>query len=175
MLNSNELAPWTNWIGTPKYDSQNVPIYKASETALDAFVHAASLIWVGYMAGVLQTTQVVYLAAATFMFCASAAYNILGCGMYFAPIFLRKVDHAAIFIYIAGCYTPFLTRRWALAFVWLFCIAGATLKLVLGRAFEISGACGYVILRIDVLVFLTNCCWDQALLVLDAPFTSTML
>jgi hemolysin III len=54
--------------------------------------------------------------------------------------FLRAIDHSAIFLLIAGTYTPFTlvalrdARGWSLfAFVWAIAAAGITLRLALRR------------------------------------------
>jgi hemolysin III len=65
----------------------------------------------------------------------SAAYNLASS----APRreFLRQLDHAAIFLMIAGTYTPFTTCRlhgiWAIgmtAAVWTGALTGAVIKLI---------------------------------------------
>ena len=55
----------------------------------------------------------------------------------------RRFDHAAIFVMIAGTYTPFLMNRvggdWGyglLSFVWSVAVVGAVLKLVFPRRWE---------------------------------------
>jgi hemolysin III len=55
----------------------------------------------------------------------------------------RRFDHAAIFIMIAGTYTPFLMNRmggaWGfglLSFVWLVAVVGAAMKLAFPRRWE---------------------------------------
>jgi len=69
------------------------------------------------------------------MFLASAAYNLASPRR--RPL-LRRLDHAAIFLMIAGSYTPFTTQRltgaWAwgmTAAVWTLALAGAAGKLFL--------------------------------------------
>ena len=69
------------------------------------------------------------------MFLASAAYNRASPRR--RPL-LRRLDHAAIFLMIAGSYTPFTTQRltgaWAwgmTAAVWTLALAGAAGKLFL--------------------------------------------
>jgi len=55
---------------------------------------------------------------------------------------LRRLDHAAIFLLIAGTYTPFagglhgLFGISLLAWVWAIALIGVLLKLVIGKAFE---------------------------------------
>jgi hemolysin III len=50
---------------------------------------------------------------------------------------MRRLDHAMIFIFIAGTYTPFCvlllppsSARWLLGLVWLGALAGATVSLI---------------------------------------------
>jgi hemolysin III len=72
----------------------------------------------------------------------SAAYNIARRSRH--RDLLRRFDHAAIFVMIAGTYTPFTTLalhgNWAVfmtALVWLIAAVGVGLKLVLPyRRFE---------------------------------------
>ncbi len=77
----------------------------------------------------------VYGACLLAMLVFSAAYNLAGPG---ASPLLRRFDHAAIFLLIAGSYTPFTTQRltgaWAVsmtAAVWTLAVAGAAGKLFL--------------------------------------------
>ena len=51
--------------------------------------------------------------------------------------FLKKVDHACIYIFIGGCYTPFVVinmdpayKYWFLTFVWLIVIFGVIYKFL---------------------------------------------
>jgi hemolysin III len=93
-----------------------------------------------------QTVSVlVYVAALVAMLALSAAYNFSR--LRWRPL-LRRLDHAAIFVMIAGSYTPFTTQRlhgpWALgmtAAVWVLALAGVAAKLFLpglGRRFWIG-------------------------------------
>jgi hemolysin III len=69
---------------------------------------------------------------ATFGF--SAAYNMVGDRIWTQT--LRRLDHAAIYLMIAGTYTPFTLiglhghgGKWLLALVWLVAVGGIVLKL----------------------------------------------
>jgi hemolysin III len=69
------------------------------------------------------------------VFLASAVYHALPPGR--AKLWARAVDHAAIFLFIAGSATPFALgtlKGWAgpatCALVWLLALAGAALKLM---------------------------------------------
>lgn len=91
----------------------------------------------------------VYAAALIAMFGASAAYN-LGYETRFRAI-LRRFDHSAIFLMIAGTYTPFTTRLiagqaalWSTAWIWSMALGGILLKLLTPGLFE----------RISVVMYL---------------------
>ncbi|MGI9170334.1 MAG: PAQR family membrane homeostasis protein TrhA [Caulobacteraceae bacterium] len=87
----------------------------------------------------------VYGACLIVMFLCSAAYNLASPRR--RPL-LRRFDHAAIFLMIAGSYTPFTTQRltgaWAwgmTAAVWGLALAAATAKLLapgLGKGFWVA-------------------------------------
>jgi len=77
----------------------------------------------------------VYAAAFFLLFVASCAYNLAPPSP--AKGLLRRADHVAIFLMIAGTYTALLSQAqpspWAialLAFVWTAALAGAAIKLV---------------------------------------------
>jgi hemolysin III len=67
--------------------------------------------------------------------------------------FFRKLDHAAIFLLIAGTYTPFLLTHlrgpwgWSLfGVVWGLCGAGAVFKLVFGERYRLTSTLAYLFL-----------------------------
>jgi len=84
----------------------------------------------------------IYAACLVAMFVASMAYNLASPKR--RPL-LRRLDHAAIFLMIAGSYTPFTTQRlhgawaWAMtAVVWTLALGAAAGKLFapgLGKGF----------------------------------------
>lgn len=74
------------------------------------------------------------------MYTSSALYHALRVSER-ALLWLRKLDHAAIFLFIAGTYTPVLLqalepawRPWALGLVWGLAALGVGLKLVTLKA-----------------------------------------
>lgn len=74
------------------------------------------------------------------MFAASALYHALRVGER-ALLWLRRLDHAAIFLFIAGSYTPFLveglgegSRAWALGLVWGLALLGVLFRLFFLKA-----------------------------------------
>src|SRR5208283_5095656 len=81
----------------------------------------------------------------------SAAYNLATNAR--RPEFLRRVDHAAIFLMIAGTYTPFTTCRlhgvWGIGMttaVWTGAVTGAVMKLTCPRRIERVSTAAYLAL-----------------------------
>ena len=118
-----------------------------AERSADRWVHMVGLsaaafgglVLLGLSLGFGPWTQT--LAIATYAAClmatflCSAAYNLASPKR---QPFLRRLDHAAIFLMIAGSYTPFTTQRlhgaiaWFMTLlVWLTAIAGVLGKLFL--------------------------------------------
>lgn len=129
------------------------PTYTFSERILDACVHVA-----GVLAGLtglvalliaaapslhpVSTASVaVYGTAMVVMFSCSAAYHLVPMPDWKDR--LRRLDQAAIFLKIAGTYTPFAIVSlggavgWVfLSAVWVVGLLGATAKLVLAARWE---------------------------------------
>jgi len=121
--------------------------YRASELAADRIIHVmgilAGLVGAAIMMGIaadivdrstLSATLVYSVCLLTMLGC-SAAYNLASSAS--RREFLRQLDHAAIFLMIAGTYTPFTTCRlhgvWAIgmtAAVWTGALTGAVIKLI---------------------------------------------
>lgn len=87
----------------------------------------------------------------------SAAYNLWPP----SPIkeLLRRFDHAAIFVMIAGTITPFVMNRVGgasgfglLAFVWAVAIGGIVMKLVFPRRWERVTVALYIGLGLSILI-----------------------
>jgi hemolysin III len=87
----------------------------------------------------------------------SAAYNLWPP----SPVkeWLRRLDHAAIFVMIAGTITPFVMNRlggtWGfglLAFVWIVAVSGIAMKLVFPRRWELATVGLYIGLGLSILV-----------------------
>jgi len=78
-----------------------------------------------------------------------------------ARLFLRKLDHAAIFLVIAGTYTPFLLTHlrgpwgWSLfGVVWGLCGAGAVFQLFFGSRYRVVSILAYLFLGWLIVVAL---------------------
>ena len=129
--------------------------YRASELAADRVIHV-----VGTLAGTAGSAILVGIAAAGAVlptFSSSLVYSVclvamLGCSSAYNLAsnpsrreFLRQLDHAAIFLMIAGTYTPFTTCRlhgvWAIGMtiaVWTGAVTGAVMKLICPRRLRAS-------------------------------------
>jgi hemolysin III len=129
-------------------------IQTAAELLADKVVHVVGLASGGTAAFVLMAlsafgrgladllSAAVYSLGLMAMLGCSAAYNIARLSP--RRELLRRFDHAAIFVMIAGTYTPFtilaLEGTWAIfmtALVWIIAATGVALKLLLPpRRFE---------------------------------------
>jgi hemolysin III len=101
--------------------------------------------------------SLIYAVCLLTMLGCSAAYNLASN----APRrrLLRRFDHAAIFLMIAGSYTPFTTCRldgvWAIgmtAAVWIGAVTGAVMKLICPRRIERVSIAAYLALGWMILV-----------------------
>lgn len=139
------------------------PNYRKSEQRADRCIHIVGLI-LGAAAFVVlvriaaQHGQVLpgiglilYGCALLGMLTCSALYNLTPPSP--RKDYLRRLDHAAIFVMIAGTYTPFLLIRMQnatgtalLLSVWGAAAAGAFLKLVYPRRFERLSIAAYLLL-----------------------------
>ena len=123
------------------------------ETLADWIVHGVGLVCglagsvgllamaASYSTGAPLVPISVYVAGLLAMLTCSALYHVLR--THPRRDWLRRLDHAAIFVMIAGTYTPVamlgLDRPWNLAVtlaVWIVAAVGVVLKLVRPRAIE---------------------------------------
>jgi len=139
-------------------NAQAAPHYsRAAERRADFVVHLTGLGLALLGAGVLMGLSigigaaerlwavVVYALGLVAMLALSTAYNFSAA--HHQPV-LRRLDHAGIFLMIAGSYTPFTTQHltgawsWAMtAGVWTIAGGGAVAKLLLpglGRRFWLA-------------------------------------
>lgn len=102
--------------------------------ALLAAVFSPQLIANAFRSGSIHGLAAsVYCASMILLFSVSAAYHWLPPGR--TKDLLRRLDHAAIFLFIAGSYTPFMLGSlaeeggyWILALVWLVATVGTVAK-----------------------------------------------
>jgi hemolysin III len=143
--------------------------YQASELAADRIIHM-----VGTLAGAVGSAILVGIAAAVAVrpiFSASLIYSVclvamLGCSAAYHLAsntsrreILRQLDHAAIFLMIAGTYTPFTMCRlhgaWAIgmtAAIWTGAVTGAVMKLICPHRVEQVSTVAYLALGWIILV-----------------------
>lgn len=129
------------------------PIYTRRARIADGLVHVigvplAVAAATGLLARVAQDGTARQLAAACVycmglvgMLSASAAYNLVWPGRL--KLILRRLDHAMIFVMIAGSYTPFALCALGpdlggplLAASWAVAVVGSTLKVLLGNRYR---------------------------------------
>jgi hemolysin III len=145
------------------------PPYRRSELIADRWVHG-----VGLASGVVAVAMLLALAGAR-----QDPRLVLGVGIYGFGLLamlacsalysltppsarkesLRRFDHGAIFVMIAGSYTPFLLNRigggwgWGmLGFVWSVAMMGAALALAAPRRFERAQLAAYLLLGWSMVV-----------------------
>ncbi len=143
--------------------------YRSGELAADRIIHV-----MGTLAGAVGSATLVGIAAAVAVpptFSASLVYSVclvamLGCSAAYNLAsnrsrrgLLRQLDHAAIFLMIAGTYTPFTTCRlhgvWAIGMttaVWTGAVTGAVMKLTCPRRVERVSTVAYLALGWMILV-----------------------
>jgi hemolysin III len=99
----------------------------------------------------------VYVIGLLSMLSCSAAYN-LAPALPMRPL-LRRFDKAAIFLMIAGTYTPFTARHlageWSVVltgFIWIAALFGVVAQLVVPRCFEGRSVIAYLLLGWVALV-----------------------
>ena len=143
--------------------------YRSGELAADRIIHTignfagvvGSVMLVGIAAGVAERpillASLVYSACLLTMLGCSAAYNLAASASRRG--FLRQLDHAAIYLMIAGTYTPFTACRlrgvWAIgmtAAVWTGAITGAAIKLICPRGIKPGSIVAYLALGWMILL-----------------------
>jgi hemolysin III len=128
------------------------PVNTRLEKIADACVHAAGVAFsivaavvlmmgaIGAAPAAIAIGLIVYSIGLIGMFAASAAYNLASRRRL--KEWLRRLDHAAIFVMIAGSYTPFalvvggVAGHAMLTAVWGIAAFGVILKLACPRRFE---------------------------------------
>ncbi len=92
---------------------------------------------------------IAFLGTMALMYLASTVYHALPVGR--AKVRWRRLDHATIFVFIAGSCTPFALvalqhgrSPWLLALVWLLALAGVLAKLTLPLRCSASSTAVYI-------------------------------
>jgi len=120
--------------------------------AILAIVGLVALLIVGWSTPAKIVSLIVYGVSLIFMFSASATYHMVRVKDRALEIF-RKVDHSAIYVLIAGTYTPFCINafdgfwKWGmLSVIWTLAIAGIVVKVFIIRAPRWLNAGIYVVM-----------------------------
>jgi hemolysin III len=135
--------------------------YTATESLVDGFVHVLgatmSLVAIAILIAATPSTSdpVTSIATAVYgfglvsMFWISAAYHLITTPGWKER--MRRFDHAAIFVMIAGTYTPFTLialrgpgGELLFCVVWLVAIGGVTVKLMKPRRYDRSAIIAYL-------------------------------
>ena len=108
--------------------------------ALAAVVGLGWLLYLGRDNAAKEAALLVYGISLVAMFSASATYHLVKAGPEIL-LRLRKLDHSAIFLLIAGTYTPICLYffsgffQWGLpAIVWTMAITGVSIKMFIIKA-----------------------------------------
>ena len=103
--------------------------------AIAALIGLGVLLYLGRSSLIHMSVLLIYGLSLVLMFTASAIYHLVRSSPT-NMLRLRKFDHTAIYLLIAGTYTPIClyyfqgTWRWAILItVWVFAIAGIIIKL----------------------------------------------
>jgi hemolysin III len=103
--------------------------------AILALIGLIALLVVGWGTPAKVISLVIYGASLIFLFSASATYHTVNRKDRVLEVF-RKVDHAAIFLLIAGTYTPFCVNaftgfwQWGLlSIIWSLALIGVLVKI----------------------------------------------
>jgi hemolysin III len=152
-MGSAETAIMTRETGLPEIPFAGRFLHSRAELIADGIVHAVGIVlalsagsillaFSVFHAGVWEYVAVVfYVVSLLTVLSISCAYNLWPISR--AKWILRRFDHAAIYLLIAGTYTPFLAQlgdpatAWLMiGIVWGAAVAGMTIKLALPGRFD---------------------------------------
>ncbi len=135
--------------------------YTRGEHRADAAIHILGIVfainasaWLLFnVTGISVLVSVsVYCAGLLAMIGFSAAYNLMPHHRPSKQV-LRRLDHSAIFLMIAGTYTPLAVNRvgglWGdivLGVMWLCATFGIVMKLLFPRRFEVASVAFYLVM-----------------------------
>jgi hemolysin III len=159
------LSPQADAGAEPNYASWN---YTSAEILADGVVHALGVslgalgatilvVWAATSPSTVALTAVlIYAIALLAMLGLSAAYNMWPVSP--TKWILRRFDHSAIYLMIAGTYTPLISQLKAsyetiglLMAVWTIAVVGAALKLLLPGRFDGLSIALYLVLGWSVM------------------------
>ncbi len=166
-----------NWIDSHITLPEHVTLSEEMENSLSHFIgFIISLIGLLYVAGYPghSTAMVVFAITNAVMFGASGLYHYLQKGVLKKA--LRIVDHSAIYLLIAGSYTPVLmyidtpvTRLYTAA-IWIAAALGIILTVVFWDRFRILHVALYAVMGWSIVSI-----WDQVVPLLPAGLFRSIL
>jgi hemolysin III len=120
--------------------------------AVAAILGTAVLVVLGKHSLLTEVSVAVYGGCLIAMFAASAAYHMMNIGASVTAV-LRRLDHSAIYLVIAGTYTPFCVLafhgfwQWGmLCIIWALALIGIVVKMFVMNAPRWASAGAYVIM-----------------------------
>ena len=120
--------------------------------ALAALLGAIALLIIAWSDNAKVLSVLVYGISLILLFSASSAYHLIQANSKNIQI-LRKLDHSAIYVLIAGTYTPFCVLAFSgffhwdmLAIVWSFALVGIIVKIFYVKAPRWLNATIYVLM-----------------------------
>jgi hemolysin III len=120
--------------------------------AIAALIGTVILVVLGRRSLIAEASLVTYGICLVALFAASAAYHMLNVGER-ATAVLRRLDHSAIYLLIAGTYTPFCLLafsgfwQWGLlSIIWGLAVIGIVLKIFIMNAPRWLSAGAYVVM-----------------------------
>jgi hemolysin III len=120
--------------------------------AITAFIALIALLIIGKSDAMKEISLLIYGLSLIALFSASAAYHLIQANSNIIQI-LRKLDHSAIYVLIAGTYTPFCLLafkgffHWGmLEIVWSFALVGIIVKIFYVKAPRWLNATIYVVM-----------------------------
>ncbi|HBG74190.1 MAG: hypothetical protein A2X25_03900 [Chloroflexi bacterium GWB2_49_20] len=120
--------------------------------AITAFLGGIALLVIGWTGTERIISVIIYITSLVTMFSSSATYHLVRAKPRLQEV-LRKLDHSAIFLLIAGTYTPFCVNaftgfwRWGfLSIIWGIAVIGIVVKIFYIRAPRWLNAGMYVLM-----------------------------
>ena len=153
-----------NTLSTPPPDVADRPRLRGVIHHYSAYVAAVAGIALVIGAAILDGTVAaltcaVYALTVVGLFAVSATYHRIPWKTARARIRMKRADHAMIFLFIAGTYTPFCalglpspTSWWVLGIVWAGALGGSLVKILWPGAPRWLGVTLYILLGWVIVV-----------------------
>jgi len=149
--------------------SKNLSAHRNKEEILNALIHGIAAIlsviglWILVPPALDQNNMLkamsllIYGLSLVILYLASVVYHLFK--QTSAKKVLRTMDHSAIYLLIAGSYTPFMLitlqgswGNWILSIIWIMAILGIILKIIFVERFQRLSIAIYIIMGWLVVV-----------------------